>query len=250
MAVASEDGAFPFLHLWKVDDKDWVKQRKAEWKDLEATVFADNSKKHNRALRRYFVEGHKDGYLGTFTLFLLTPIDSADSAREVFQSSLFSSQRARSEVLGSYVLRSFEFGHSMPWFRQQVQWFVEGVLGTRFEEVYADFGSNREIISPNPSFWCRAYVVNALEMLKGVRAYDPCIDCIDYFVSAAAHASDPFYRQRCRIEAMLDAASTAVDQQDLSEIARDFAREICERAAKIRENWLISDPGTAMPDTR
>jgi hypothetical protein len=242
--VASGNGSVPFLHLWKVDDKDWVKQRRAEWKALEETAFADNSKMHNRALKRYFLEGQKEGYLGTIILFLLTPIDSADSAREVFESNLFKSKRARSEVLGDYVLRSYKFGHSMPWFRQQVQWFVEGVLGKRYEEVHEYFGDNREVISPNPSFWCLAYVVNALEVLKGARGYDPCVDCIDYFVSAAAHATDPFYREKCQIEPMLQAAAAAAaGREDLGEIAHDFARVQCARAAEIRANWLRSDPG-------
>ena len=231
----------PFLHLWRTADKDWMRARRAEWQDLEQqTEFSESPKTHLRQLKQYFLRGKlAPEYMGTFELFLLTPIDSSETARALFESPLFPDERAKSRVLAEYPLSAHRFAGSAPWFPTQVRWFVDGVLGHEYETVTWQFRGSTEVISPNPSYWCRTYVWHGLALLRGDLDYHPCVDTVDYFVSALAHATSEFHREFCNVDELLSqAAERASGSAD--DYTTRFAKSIASRKEEILRNWQLS----------
>jgi len=94
-----------------------------------------------------------------------------------------------------------------------------------------------ERITPEPTYRCRIYVSNALAVLRGECAYDPCVDCVDCFVSALAHATNPAQRKSCRVDELLQVARSAAEDAGATGVAHELAQALVAREEDIREPW-------------
>lgn len=77
----------------------------------------------------------------------------------------------------------------MPWLRQHIQYYINGILGDTYKVIQEQDGSSMRTISPDPEFWCSQYIAIAREVLNNERQYHGVIDCTEYFLSALLNFS-------------------------------------------------------------
>jgi hypothetical protein len=224
---------------WLVDDSAWLSRRKEEWKRLVAEVLAEESAQDIRIFGEYFVYGRLIDYIPAVTLYLYTPYDSATAAKSVFESDLFAWQERR-RILESYVFSGPKYAPDMPWIREHIQLFLQGVLGQDYVEIKEHSGRSEKTISSEPTAWCMAYVADARKLMDGKVSYAGSMDCLDYFVSALKHASNPSVRRFVDPGALISRAESLLADSDVAADVLDFAKEISSRKDEIISNWEVS----------
>ncbi len=239
MSEKDENALNPFRHLWRVDDKEWLAERKEQWLELEEKS-EDETKKHKKSLERYFVYGEKLEYISEPLVYLFTPYDSPETAKTLFESDLFRHHQERANLLMRYINSASKWGEGMPWLRQHIQNYVEGVLGKEYRVIEQDSGRRPQAISPEPTFWCKQFIHNSVKILQGKKQYHGCVECVDYFVSALAHAANPKTRQRCKLTEMMQQVDEVLAQSDASLLAREFAENLKAHEQQIMSNWALS----------
>ena len=138
-----------FSHLWKTDDEQWVAQRKAQWEYIVAHNFdPKDSETYKRLCGKYFIYGEKDEQHLNL-LYFLTPIDSAATAKQLYDSELFVATEKK-QLMVDYILMAMKFGAQMPWLKQNIRYFVEGVIGNEYKKLEMKSGRRMKVISPAP----------------------------------------------------------------------------------------------------
>lgn len=223
-------------YLWRLDDAEWVKERKSEWKYLVENQFSDSSAKDIKQYSRYFLKGEQEEHIGEVLQLIFTPYLSAINAKEIFYSKLFTPYD-RSRIFSGYIGSAYKYAGGMPWLRQHVQFFVEGILGEHYQVIYEQDGPNSRVISPDPTFFCLTYCASALKVIDGKIPYHGVIECIGYFTSALEYAVDASLRMDISIDRLIQSAEAAIDDQSLLPLNVDYAKEIIKRKSEILENW-------------
>ncbi len=177
-------------HLWHLDDPDWLQARKEQAEVLAKRGFSRNSAKDNKTYLRYFVSGEYTDYVDDTSVMLLTPFDSKEAARLVFESGLFLPS-GREKLLRRFAFSAHSLGEGMPWLRDHLKHFSEGVMGSSYE-VIEEVENNRRsrTISPDPSYWCRTFLSATRKNLTERRGYRGYEFFLPYFVSALPHVTD------------------------------------------------------------
>ncbi|MCG8432410.1 MAG: hypothetical protein MJA83_00085 [Gammaproteobacteria bacterium] len=231
--VNEEEFLKTIKHLWRVDDPEWLKERKEQWRYLARHGFSDCGAAENKKYARYFVQGEKDAYISHSILYLLTPFDSPAMAKTVFDSELFSADD-RGNLLVDFCSACMEWGAGMPWARRHVQWFIEGVLGKEYKVIEEQEYGRINTISPDPALWCNSYIVAAEEVLKGEIDYNGSLDCIDYFMSALPHANDTFHLKRRRMEELLELVDAVIEHDMITPASKEMSGMLKAREQEIR----------------
>lgn len=220
-----------FLYLWKSDDKEWMKERKRHWKILKEENFKDFTQRELSLYRKYFLHGLKEGWIDPIILFMLTPIDSAATAKMFFDSGIIFGDDKR-RLMSEFVLDSPKWSHSMPWQRIQMMYFVEGILG----KEYVIIKENNATLSPEPSRWCAVYSSMLLKYLKGEYNYHGCVDSFSYFLSALGFASDikrlESIKQKIN-EAINIASNFEVNPSVEDKLRKDFCECLLDNKEKV-----------------
>src|SRR5690606_275067 len=138
-----------------------------------------------------------------------------------------------------YVFSAPKEGADMPWVRDHIVFFIEGVLGHEYKEVKEKVGKGEEIISREPTAWCLSYVTDARKLMDGKVSYSACVDSMDYFVSALKYASNEAARKLFDPGELFPLAETVVEGR--SNLASRFAHEVLSRKAEIMDNWKASE---------
>src|SRR5690606_13446346 len=107
--------------------------------------------------------------------------------RTFFHSQVFSTG-GRAKVFGSYLGTASKYGDGLRWQRDQIRYFVEGVLGDTYRVLQEQSGPGVETYSSEPTFWCEIFTTRAMEVLQGERDYHGYVETFDYFVSALKYA--------------------------------------------------------------
>lgn len=229
----------PFKHLWKVDDKAWVKQRRSEAKYIEEHGFPDGtSKKDKKDFTKFYVKGEKEAYISSCELYFCVPVTSPEESLQLFNSDLFGPSE-RGDILTSYLREATDLGNGFTWLRQHVVYFVDGVLGHEYRYIEESGGRVLHVISPTPGFWCDTYMLGAIWVLSGEREYHACVDAVDYFVSALAYSDDVSYRHPKKFNKMMALVDKVLANENASEIAREFAETLKLREKEILTNWAL-----------
>lgn len=240
MASSSRINALQKFHyLWKLDDKDWVKERKEQWRYLAENNFSESSAKSLKKYARYFVKGEKDEYMGESIEFLFTPYDSANCARDVFYSELFTPYD-RSRIFGNFIGSASKNGQGLPWLRQHVVWFVDGVMGKKYEVLKEQDGQDFRVLSYDPTSLCSSYCIKALMVLEGELEYHGVVDYLEYFISALPHAVDVSYRKYISIDDFVSTAQVVVESDSASPMVLDYAKRIVSLKKEILEGWNLN----------
>lgn len=238
--IGREQTLKKFNHLWKLDDPGWVKQRRAEAKLIASELSANgNSVKTIREYTRYFCKGEKTAYIDPHSLFFMTPIDSAETAKAIFESQLLD-RSARKQLYQSYATMSHDYWPGLSGLEDHVRFFIRGVLGETYEEIEQEHAGRRQKISPPPSSWCAKYVRTAVKLFKRQDGYYGCIDCFPYFVSALPYMDDPELRMENDIASLFEQAEIVTGQPDAMPQALELAQTIIESKAILTEAWLIN----------
>jgi len=233
-----------FLYLWKTEDQTWLNARKEDWRRLVSQGFSEFGAAERKEYLEYFLHGKKDGYISESILFFLTPFDSAETAKKFFHSSVLDTS-GRAKVLVGYLDVASDYGQELSWLRDQIRYFVEGVLGDTYRVLQEQSGKRLKRYSTEPTFWCEGFTTRAMGVLLGERDYHGYVETVDYFVSALKYALPENWRLgRSPADTLLDAANSTLATSTASEVARQLARQLMEKEAEIRSNWAyIPQPG-------
>ena len=124
-----------FKYLWKLEDPEWVGERKSQAKFIAKKLKSNgNSAATIREYTSYFLSGEMTGFIDESYKFFMTPIDSAETARLVFESQLFARDQ-RKTLYGLYATLDFRFCPEIDWLEDHVVYFIQGILGESFEEI-------------------------------------------------------------------------------------------------------------------
>jgi hypothetical protein len=229
-----------FRFLWKLNDPDWLKERKIQARTFAAKLSAGgDSAKTIREYTHYFCRGEYQDYIDATNKFFMTPIDSPDIARQVFESQLFSEHERRS-LYGVYATKTHAYCPGMPWLGYHVRYFIDGVLGEQFEEIEEEVNGRRYRTSPVPSSWCAKYIRSVVDLFEQQDGYYGCLDCLPYFVSALPYMTHANSRRKSKLDEMLGLAETVSQQSDAMPEARGLAVNMMERKAEIEEAWAVN----------
>lgn len=228
-------------YLWKLDDKEWMRERKEQWRFLVEGNLNDFSAKEKKQLKDLFVNAKKDRYISGPVAYLFTPYCSPETASEAFWSDLLGSQTERMMTLSSYLGTATEYGQGLPWLRQHLRDFVEGVLGHQHRMIEAEIGGgDKKDISPEPTKWCFSFTKNVTDLLTGVNDYHGCVEAVDYFVSALRYATKEMYRELIDLEGFLSLVDKSIEESSASDLALKTARKVKAESQRIRENWAMN----------
>jgi hypothetical protein len=241
MAMSERDArrVAPFRHLWKTDDKAWMKQRREDWKLIEAGYYQGETKKSIAQNKKFFVAGEKDAYIPWTALYFSVPITSPDEARQLFYSELFGPTE-RNDVATRYLRIASDMGQGIPWLRQHLQYFVDGVLGHEYRYLEETIPNGlKKMVSPEPSFWCGGCMSWMVKLLSGTIEYHGCMEAVDYFVSVLAHADDPKFRYRKDFDELMRLIDEVAADGSAPELARELAGKLQARKQEISDNWAL-----------
>lgn len=162
-------------YLWKLDDPEWVAERKETWRFLQINKYRKASKDELFKYREYFVGGVYERYIPANILYLLTPIVSQEDSDSVFNSSMFESSE-RKRILELYI----PFGTTnigCDWGRQQVRNFIEHRLGGLKSDVRLD-----GVVCHTLLEFVASYIEFTVQLLQGKLDYSFVIDSQDQFL--------------------------------------------------------------------
>jgi len=228
-------------YLWKVDDEDWVAERKTQWRQLTKTICKSCSAKRLKAHGKFFITGEEtpvtqDGSIDTVTKFILTPFTNSTEANELYQ--LITHPQAKNRILSEFMAHISRIAPEMPWLRAHVLNFIEGVLGDEYQLIKINTARHEHIISPDPTAVCEGFTEAALKLMQNEQSYNYSVDTVSYFISALPYADDPKFRKYIKLREMLDEADKIMQKPGVhSELVQDLARQIKEREGEIWKNW-------------
>ncbi len=228
-----------FQQLWKTDDKAWMQQRREDWKHIEEYYKNKGAPKSEVSqYRNFFLKGQIEGYISNVVLYFCTPVSNADEARELFKSELWLI-RERGRLATDYIFRATEIGQGLPWLRQHIQYFVEGVLGNEYHYAEESEAGMMHAVSLHPGFWCEKFIYHAVRLLSGKIDYHGCVEAVNYFVTAIAHSDDAYYRDIEDFQQMNSLIDKVLADEDATEVARELATKLNARRQEIINNWEL-----------
>ena len=239
VSISKKQALQQFHYLWRLDNKDWVKERKEQWRYLAENNFLESSAKNLKKNAQYFVKGEIDEYIGESIQFLFTPYDSQECARDVFYSELFTPYD-RSRIFSEFINDASKYGKGLPWLRQHIVWFADGVMGKNYEVIKEQDGVDYRVLSVDPAFFCKMYCVKAVMVLEGGLEYHGVVDCLEYFTSALSSAVDVSFRKRISINKFISTAETVAESDSVSPLVLAYAKRIVASKKEILEGWNVN----------
>lgn len=246
-----------FAYLWKMDDSDWVAQRKQEWRTLAKGAFSDCSAKEVKKYGQYYVAGvnvrgensllpDRLAYITPVVRFFLTPFDSGVSMKGFFNNQSYGLEE-KAEILSSYPWYLSDKGEGLPWVFPDLQFFSENLLGHEYKlfEGYKSGGVRKAVYSPNPTSWCGHYHHRAKDSIRGKRDSEKaCIEMIDYFVSALKYVKreGKVSMDSRHLESLIDEVNRALSFSSLEGDKLQLAQLLKKREGEIRSNWEKAEP--------
>ncbi|WP_416398396.1 hypothetical protein [Allohahella sp. A8] len=230
---AKRDKLEKIRYLWKLDDPEWMRQRKADWKYIAANNLAGVSAKEKADWKRYFVLGEKEHYIGYLSAYFLTPFSSPESAHEVFWSDILDST-GRAMVETGYLDWAAEKGQGLPWLRSHLQSFVEGVLGQGYPLIRKDTPSSQ---SHHATLISRWFISRTKDLMSGELEYCAVAEAVDYHVSAFTFADPAELTATCDLEHYICLAKSVLKSETGRQCAYECAEQIVAKEDTIRANW-------------
>lgn len=237
------DPSDPVLTLWKTDDKEWMKQRRLEWKIIEESVFSGASKREIADNKRFFFKGEKKGYLGDWSLFLFTPFTDANEAKLAFFSSIFG-RGCREQILVNFIKNGMLWGGGMPWIRRSMKAFSEGVLGSEHKNPHCLDFSGRKIRPCEPEWFCMYSTMYSIDVMSGELEYHGYLECFDYFFSAMKYGTKAKWLSMTPILDLISESERYLTIKDPDEDVFKFAQKVFENKDEmmaIYETWPKSE---------
>jgi hypothetical protein len=227
-------------YLWKLDDPAWVVQRDLDWELMLDPFFHDYPKAELKKVERYFKYGEKNEYISIREFFFLTPYNSIESIRQLFYSSLLSKE-GRREILQSYIY-IYNEREICPWYEAHMSYAIAGLLGDSYRVIKEQTSSRHsDLISPDPTVWCKDFVLYAIDSLTENAKWKPIYDCVNYFVTALPYATREKQRKRMELFDLMKLIEKSLEEGLLTCRALVFAKELKSREADIKAAWEIGE---------
>ena len=225
------DPTDPVFSLWKTEDKDWLKQRRSEWELLAVDAFGEASKRDLALFKKFYLRGVKEKYIPAYTVYFLSPFVTPEEARFVFYSNLFGSSE-RERILKSYIFSVMPMAHSMPWRKDCVRSFCQGVLGKEYNVIHSIDMSGVELRAPDAGFFCQRYCSYSIRLMRDRSGYHGCLECFDYFLSALRCGFTPSDPHLIDIPSLLSSADDYLKVGDNAAVM-EFAKKVQSASVEI-----------------
>lgn len=186
-----------FKHWWKTDDPEWVAQRKREWKIIKANAYKEEEAQRVKRYAHFYVYGEVlpriymgarlDGVIDSSARLFMTPYETADQLRELFDSFSFNEKRS---VLLDFLIKGETLykGLSAEVARHDIKLFIQEVQGNHFApwHLLDDFGRPETVGIKKPDFHAEVYIGECLSWLGGQKngGYYYVVDAVEYFLEA------------------------------------------------------------------
>jgi hypothetical protein len=235
----------PALTLWKTDDKEWMKQRRLEWKIMEESRLQKLSKRDIADYKRFFLKGDKKkGFLGDWSLYLFTPFTDANEAKLAFFSSIFG-KSGRERILSQFLHAGMMWGRDMPWIRQSMKAFSEGVLGNEYQEPHCVDFDGKKVRPGEPETFCMYATMYSTDVMAGKLVYHGYLECFEYFLSAMRVCEDkPDRLSSTHIPELIEESRNYLTSEEPDEDALKFAQKVVDHKDEmmaIYETWPKSE---------
>lgn len=230
-------------NLWKIDNKEWMDQRRDQWRALAKIVCPKCKAKEIKYFGRFFLTGEEYSghpHMDLNIRFILTPFETPETAKELFE--LIGQATNMHKVASGFMPMACKNAKDMPWLRQKVQCFSKGVLGERYKKMTRKLGAREEVVSPEPSTFCADFVDGALLMLQAKIDYHFCLDTVSYFVSALPYVTNTLFRPLIKLEEMYKSVENVLQYENkLEQDTLKLAQTLKSNRNQIMKNWLINE---------
>ena len=241
---SEEDALASISYLWG-EDCLWGDQVDKLWNDFKECL-ENPSNDELKKYEPYFKRGEKIGYITETYQFFLTPIRTPHDARVLLGAKFFTAT-TRNLFLTSYIFQLSAFGH-LGWYESHMKNVVQAFYSDGFVRLEEKPAKKVKKVSPEPSYWCKRYVWQALSALKNNDSYAPCYDCISYFLSILPYANDnKKHREQTKINDLLlwINPESADDNKQLSGNAAAFLENLKAVKEEIVTAWQQGEESNA-----
>lgn len=233
-----------YLRYWRVNDPEWVAQRKAEWKIIQRELFRDGTASDISASRKYFMSGISADYITTNETVLFTPLTSGELYREfLLESGLFVKSEVRS-ILNSHI-QSTSKASNMSWYRNHSKLYADAFYRNGYSEFkMVDPAGQEHKITPDVTYIFKCFLVGWTQILEFKAGYTGYVEMTDFVVSALPYANRQSMRKKLNrfnyIDEMLSAAESALKVDATSEEIKRYANDILSLEQSIRNSWALN----------
>lgn len=240
---SEEDVLASISYLWG-DDCLWGDQIDALWNEYKSCL-EDPPSDELETLEVYFRRGEKKAYIPYPSRFFLVPIKTPEEAKMLFGSRLFDAMD-RNSLLTNYIFRMEPY-RGLDWYEGHMKNFIKAFYSDGFVRLEEKPAKKVKKVSPESSYWCKRYVWQALTALKNNKSYDPCYDCILYFLSILPYANDnKKHREQTKInDLLLWINSESADDNQLSGNAAAFLENLRAVRDEIVTAWKQGEESNA-----
>ena len=232
---SEEDALASISYLWR-DDCLWGDQVDKLWNDYK-NCLGDPSADELEKLEAYFRRGEKKDYIPYPSRFFLVPIKTPEEAKVLFCSRLFDAMD-RNSLLTNYIFKMEQYS-SLGWYESHMKKFIQAFYSSEYVRLEEKPAKKVKKVSPEPSYWCKRYVWQALSALTNNDGYAPCYDCISYFLSILPHANDnKKHREQTKMNDLLLWINSSLDADNqLSGNAAAFLENLKAVKDEIVTAW-------------
>ena len=140
-----------------------------------------------------------------------------------------------------YLFDSSEF-ELMPWYRSQMQVFIEEFLQGGFVKIIEKTSKRRSReVSPSPSWWSQSFAGYSVRAIQEKALWRPLYKCIPYLISALPFASDADHHREMRWNKLWSLVEKNLDNQDLPEELQAFIAELNTKKEAIMQAWELGE---------
>jgi hypothetical protein len=242
-------------YLWKTDDPDWLEQRENEWRMLvEDGYCADLSVKETKQWQDFYISGGepadgKDAFTDSISGFFMMPFTTVDEVQAAYNIDRHPHSRQR--ILCGYMSYACQWGQRMPWLRERIKLFIDGVFGQEYKVIEAkDSRGDSQVISPDPTSFSTYFPIQVMKYFKRGQAYDDAVDRIPYLLSVLPHAVNPelrkqmWHRRKKRMELDMmfeEAERVLADEAEQRPLAKQLAKDLLELKDEIWTLWKLNE---------
>ena len=123
--------------LWKIEDANWLSKRQNDWNTIVEILYSEIDSESLEVLRDYFVYGKGANRIRGIRIFLFTPFESPEDAKQLYDLSIID-RRTREDLVCSY-FRVYARVDELEWYREHCLCIAIGVYGNCYS-----FGIRRE----------------------------------------------------------------------------------------------------------
>ena len=174
--------------------------------------------------------------MNIITRFILTPFLTPEVTSGLY--TLVSHPNDISFLLAGFMEEACSRAEGMPWLRDRIVNFREGVLGDTYQVIKSSSGRREKVVSPDPTSYCDSFTKYALKLLRMEQSYNFSVDAVPYFISALPYADSPKFRKFIKLQEMMDEVDKIMQAaNEYPELVQELAKQLKEREEEIWENW-------------